>query len=152
MPQSIDVYIGSDHAGYELKAKIEDHLRENGYKPIDLGVFGIENSADYPDIAREVGEKVSENKSSFGLLICGTGVGMCMAANKVKGIRAANTESELSTQMSREHNDANILCLGGRIVDLERATRLVDVFLKTPFSGDERHTRRIAKIAGIEAK
>lgn len=140
------IYIGSDHAGYDLKQKIKKHLEQKGQKTVDLGVFASESPADYPDIAHEVAEKVMENGGAEGILVCGTGVGMCMAANKIKGIRAAVCESEQTVEMSRRHNDANVLCLGGRVVEPAIALKIVDVFMSTPFDTAERHARRVGKI------
>lgn len=144
----IPVYFGSDHAGYNLKNQLVDYLKGKGYRAVDLGVFS-EESVDYPDIAREVGEKVRENHGAKGVLVCGTGIGMCMVANKIKGIRAANCENEQCVQMSRRHNDANILCLGGRVLPLEEAKKLVDIFLTEKFEDEERHVRRVKKIDAI---
>ena len=140
------VYIGSDHAGFALKQEVRKHLGGQQYKVIDLGVFAAEPPADYPDIAHEVAEKVRENHSARGILICGTGIGMCMAANKIKGIRAAVCESEATVEMSRRHNDANVLCLGGRVVKGPAALKMVDVFMNTAFENEERHARRVEKI------
>lgn len=140
------IYIGSDHAGLALKQGIKKHLEAKKEKVIDLGVFVAEPPSDYPEIAHEVAEKVRENEGSRGLLICGTGIGMCMAANKILGIRAANCESEKTVEMSRKHNDANILCLGGRVLKPETALNLVDIFLSTPFEAEDRHVRRVKKI------
>lgn len=140
------LYIGSDHAGLSLKQAIKTHLEAKKEKIIDLGVFAAEPPSDYPEIAHEVGEKVRENEGSRGLLICGTGIGMCMAANKIPGIRAANCESETTVEISRKHNDANVLCLGGRVLKPEMAMRLVDIFLNTAFEAEERHIRRLKKI------
>ncbi|MBI4994848.1 ribose 5-phosphate isomerase B [Candidatus Peregrinibacteria bacterium] len=137
------IYIGSDHAGLELKQKLKEHLK--AYHVVDLGVF-VSEPADYPDIAYEVAEKVRENAGSRGILICGTGIGMCMAANKTPGIRAANCESEQTVEMARKHNDANILCLGARILTPETAKKLVDIFMETEFEKEERHERRVRKI------
>lgn len=153
------IYLGSDHAGYVLKEAIKVALDDTEHEYVDLGVFTTD-SADYPDIAREVAEKVSENAtvhvggtpdtSAMGILICGTGTGMVMAANKLNGIRAAAVTNELMAEMARRHNDANIMTLGSKIVDKDLAITLVNIFLSTPFDGDERHTKRIAKIAEIE--
>lgn len=140
------IYIGSDHGGYDLKNKIKEYLKQGGNKVVDIGVFQIKEPADYPDIAHEVAEKVRENEDSCGILVCGTGVGMCMAANKVKGIRAAVCESEQTVEMSRKHNDSNMLCLGGRILQDDKALRMVDIFLNTEFEKEERHIRRVGKI------
>lgn len=140
------VYLGSDHAGFALKQALQKHLQAQNYKVVDLGVFAAEPPADYPDIAHEVAEKVRENHGGKGILVCGTGVGMCMAANKIAGVRAAVCESAQTVEMSRRHNDANILCLGGRVLKPETATEFVDIFMKTPFEGEERHVRRVNKI------
>ncbi len=147
------IYIGSDHAGYEMKEAVKHFLEENegDMDYVDLGVFTTD-STDYPDIAREVAEKVSENKDARGILICGTGTGMVMAANKLNGIRAASVTNEAMAEMARRHNDANIITLGSRIIDQVVAQKLVKIFLETPFDGDERHQRRIDKIAEIEQK
>lgn len=139
------IYIGSDHGGYELKTKLAEHLKTQGHHVVDLGAFEAAPS-DYPDIARETAEKVAENPGSFGILACGTGIGMCMAANKVKGIRAANCENDYCVKMARQHNNANILCLGGRVVGIELAKSLADAFLSTKFEEEERHVRRVGKI------
>lgn len=139
------IYIGSDHGGYELKQNLIEYLNTQKHHMVDIGVFEAAPS-DYPDIAREVAEKVSENPSSFGILACGTGIGVCMAANKVKGIRAANCENNYCAEMARRHNNANIICLGGRVIGVELAKSLVDTFLKTKFEEEERHLRRIEKI------
>lgn len=142
------IYIGSDHAGFPLKLAIKQHLEAGQQKVVDLGVFASETPVDYPDIAHEVAEKVQENEASGarGILVCGTGVGMCMAANKIKGIRAAVCESAQTVEMSRKHNNANVLCLGGRVLAPETALAMVDVFMKTAFENEERHERRVRKI------
>lgn len=141
----IMVYLGSDHAGFALKERLQKYLKGKGYRVVDLGVFEAVTS-DYPDIAREVAEKVSENPGSIGILSCGTGIGMCMTANKVRGVRAVNAESVTYAEMARRHNDANILCLGGRHISFENAKPIVDVFLKTPFEAEARHVRRVKKM------
>lgn len=145
------IYIGSDHAGYEMKEAVKNFLEENegDMDYVDLGVFTTD-SADYPDIAREVAEKVSENQNAFGILICGTGTGMVMAANKLNGIRAASITNPTMAEMSRRHNDANVMTLGARLMDIPTAQNLVKIFLETPFDGDERHQRRVDKISQIE--
>ena len=140
------IYIGSDHAGLELKLKLKEHLQARNHHVVDLGVFKAEPPADYPDIAHEVAEKVRENPGSRGILVCGTGVGMCMAANKTLGIRAANPESEQTAEMARKHNDANMLCLGARILSEEKAKKLTDIFMETKFEEEDRHVRRVKKI------
>lgn len=139
------LYIGCDHAGYQLKEELKKHLTEKGMKAIDLGCFSTE-SVDYPDIAREVCEKVAEDKNNLGILICGTGIGMMMSANKRPGIRAAVCTHELMATMARTHNDANVLCLGSKIVQPDVANKLADIFLETEFEDEERHRRRIEKM------
>lgn len=140
------IYIGSDHAGYEMKESLKKYMTQKGVKFLDLGVFS-NDSVDYPDIAREVCEKVIDEKNSLGVLICGTGVGMMMTANKRAGIRAADCTHELMAKMARLHNDANVLCLGSRIIGSELAKHILDVFVETEFEGEERHKRRLEKMA-----
>lgn len=142
------IYLGSDHAGLALKNKIEKHIQSKKIKVVDLGVFAAEPPTDYPEIAHEVAEKVREKAQvgARGILVCGTGIGMCMAANKNPGIRAAVCESVKTVEMSRMHNDANVLCLGGRVLDEATALKMVDAFLNTKFEAEERHIRRINKI------
>lgn len=139
------IAMGSDHAGYELKLALKRHLEERGYETEDLGCFSTE-SCDYPDFARAVAEKVVSGEAEKGVLVCGTGIGMSIAANKVKGVRAAVVTEEFSAQATREHNDANILCLGARVLDEEKAVKLLDIFMDTPFSYGENHKRRIGKL------
>lgn len=141
------IFLGSDHAGYDLKEKLQEYLKKQEHHAVDVGVFKAEPPADYPDIGREVAEKVTENKNSFGILVCGSGLGMCMVANKIKGIRAASCESKYTAEMARRHTNANILCLGGRILNLDSAKEIVDTFLNIEFEQhEERHVRRVNKI------
>lgn len=142
------IYIGSDHGGFQLKEQIQEHLKAKGEAVMDLGAFD-ENKVDYPDIAREVAEKVIENKGSAGVLVCGTGIGVAIAANKVKGIRAANVHDVTEARYSRLHNDANVVTLGQRTIGVETAKDIVDTFLATSFEGG-RHTARVDKITAIE--
>ena len=139
------IAIGSDHGGYVLKQEILAYLDSQGIEYRDFGCYN-ENAVDYPDIARPVAQGVADGTYEKGILICGTGIGISIAANKVKGIRAALCHDCFSAQATREHNDANILARGGRVVGPGLAVMIVDTFLHTPFSGDERHMRRIAKI------
>ena len=136
---------GSDHAGYELKEELIRHLKSRGFEVVDYGTDSTQ-SCDYPDYARKVAKAVADGTAQAGLLVCGTGIGMSIAANKVKGIRAAVLSDEFSARATREHNDANILCLGARVVDAPKAIRLLDLFLDTPFSEGENHIRRISKL------
>src|SRR5262249_16770872 len=129
--EPMKIAIGADHAGYELKEKIKQKLAGQGITVTDEGTVSTE-SVDYPDFARKVGEDVAGKKADLGLLVCGSGVGMAIAANKVPGIRAANVSSEYEAQMSREHNDANVLSIGARILDDQKAFAIVDKFLQTP--------------------
>ena len=139
------IAIGSDHAAFELRYHLIDHLKERGAEVKDFGTF--ENkSCDYPDYAKAVCECVLSKEADFGILVCGTGIGMSMTANKFKGIRAALVGDELSAEATRAHNDANVLCMGARVTTHEMAERILDIFLDTPFSNEEKHIRRISKI------
>lgn len=139
------VFIGSDHAGIKIKEQLNKHLMEAGYASTDLGTF-TEEPCDYPDIAREVSEKVKEHEGSFGILLCGTGIGMSMSANRIRGIRAALVTDENLAEMSRKHNNANMLCMGARTSTPEMIMKMTDKFLKTTFDAEERHMRRVRKI------
>ncbi len=141
----MQIYIGSDHGGYEMKGSLKEHLVAGGHDVTDLGCFSMD-SVDYPDIAREVCEKVSENPGARGVLVCGTGIGMQIAANKIPGIRATVATDEHMAEMSRRHNDANVVTLGGRTCEIEMAKKIVDKFMTTDFENEERHVRRVGKI------
>ena len=143
------IALGCDHAGLELKNIIKDHLDMRKIEYKDFGTYTPE-STDYAVYAELAATAVASGECSLGLLFCGTGVGISMAANKVRGIRAACCSDAFSAEMTRLHNDANMLCLGGRVVTPEKAIELVDIFLDTPFSGEERHARRIAQITELE--
>ena len=134
--------IGCDHAGPELKSEVLEYLDSIGVEYVDLGVQKGEK-CDYPDKAKEVCEKVTSGECDMAVLICGTGIGMSMAANKVKGARAALCHDPYSAKMTRLHNDANILCMGGLVIGNNLALEITEVFLNTDFSGEERHQRRI---------
>jgi ribose 5-phosphate isomerase B len=142
------IALGADHAGYQLKDQIKQHLQEQGISVRDEGTSSPE-SVDYPDYARAVAHDVSEHRADLGILVCGSGIGMAITANKVDGIRAANVSTEYEAQMSREHNNANVLTLGARIVNADVAFRIVDKWLATQFAGG-RHERRVEKIMAIE--
>lgn len=142
------IAIGSDHAGFEYKERLKKLLDEIKTPYQDFGTFSS-TSVDYPDIAHIVSQAVASGKCGNGILICGTGIGMSIVANKHKGIRAAVCESVASAQLAREHNDANILCFGARISNWETAKEMVKVFLSTPFSNGERHICRIQKIHSL---
>ena len=141
---TIKIVIGSDHAGYRLKTKISEYLTNKGYDLYDAGTYNTD-SCDYPLIAKKVANKVASAEYEKGILICGTGIGMSIAANKIKGIRAAVVSDTCSAKMSRLHNNSNILCLGERIVGEELAKDIVDIWLMSEFLG-ERHERRITML------
>jgi|tagenome__1003787_1003787.scaffolds.fasta_scaffold20950521_2 ribose 5-phosphate isomerase B len=145
---AMKIALGADHAGFELKEKIKARLKEQGVAVEDEGTASTE-SVDYPDFARKVGESVAAKHADLGVLVCGSGIGMAIAANKVPGIRAANVSTEYEAEKSREHNDANVVTIGSRILDDAKAFSIVDTFLKTAFAGG-RHQQRVDKIAAIE--
>lgn len=144
------IAIASDHAGFEMKEQIKNFLKDLGHEAKDYGTFE-KASVDYPDLALKVSEAVAKNESERGILFCGTGLGMSIAANKVPGIRATLCYDKNTAELSRKHNDANILTLGARIIELNQAKEIVYVWLKTEFEG-ERHSKRIEKIKEIERK
>ena len=139
------IAIGCDHGGFALKQEIIKHLTKKGIDFEDFGCFS-EASCDYTDYGKAVAEAVASGKYEKGILICGTGIGISITANKIKGIRCALCSDCFSAEATREHNDANILALGGRVVGVGLALKIVDTFLNTPFSNEERHIRRISKI------
>ena len=143
------VAIGADHAGYELKEKLKPWLLQQGVELTDKGTVSDE-SVDYPDFARDVALEVTNGRAEYGILVCGSGIGMSIAANKVPGVRAANVCSDEEARLSREHNNANILAIGGRTLNEDAARKIVDIFLHTTFAGG-RHQRRIDKIAELDA-
>ena len=143
------VALGSDHAGFDLKERIKGYLAGLGVEVNDLGTHSNE-SVDYPDYAEKVAADVRDGKADRGILVCGTGIGMCIAANKVQGIRAVQTDRAEFGRLSRRHNDSNVLCLAGRFTDPESAGELVKVWLETAFEGGP-HQRRVEKIAHMEA-
>jgi len=143
------IAIGSDHAGYKLKSKIIEFLETQPYEIIDCGTENADVSVDYPDYALDVANKVALNECPYGILVCGTGIGMSISANKVHGVRAALVWDKNTAELSREHNNANILCLGGRTTSEDLAISLVKVWLETEFAAG-RHEKRIEKIAMIE--
>jgi len=145
------IYLGSDHAGFELKEKIRDFLKSSGYDFEDMGAFEYSAVDDYPDYAALVASKIAKT-GDFGILVCGSGVGMCITANKVKGIRAVNACSVKIAQKSREHNNTNILCLGQSYIDFETAKEIIKAWLSTDFSTEEKHHIRVNKITEFENK
>ncbi len=144
------IVAGSDHAGLRLRAEAVRVAREKGFEVDDLGPFSAD-SVDYPDFARQVAEAVAVGRARLGILVCGTGIGMSIAANKVEGVRAAHCASEFDARMARAHNDANVLCLGERTLGLGLGAAIVGAFLDQPFEGG-RHQRRIDKISQMEGE
>lgn len=142
------IHIGSDHAGFALKEQVKAHLIKAGYEVTDVGAPS-EESVDYPLFAAQVGRAVAAHHADFGVLVCGTGLGMAIAANKVHGVRAVQVNDVEFARLSRMHNDANVVTLAGRFIEPDRAAEIVDAFLATPFEGG-RHTRRVDEIADIE--
>lgn len=150
MPHRIKIAVGADHAGFELKEKVREYLASRDYEVEDHGTSSTD-SVDYPDFAERVATQVASKQATYGVLVCGTGLGMAVAANKVPGVRAAACSETLSARMAREHNDANVLTLGGRLIDEAAARKILDTWLATPFAGG-RHERRLEKIATIDEK
>lgn len=143
------VALGSDHAGYKLKEIVKAYLERKGIAYKDFGTFS-EESVDYPDYAFPVAKSVAKGEFDRGILICGSGVGVTITANKVRGIRAVNAYNTYTAKQSRQHGDCNVLCLAGKKLTRSQATKMVSVWLKTKFSGDERHARRLRKIENEE--
>jgi ribose 5-phosphate isomerase B len=143
------VAIGSDHGGFEMKAFIINNLTEESFHTIDCGTCSGK-SVDYPDIAAEVCRRVKANDADLGIVICGTGIGISIAANKIDGIRAALCHTEFSARMARQHNNANVLALGGRVLGNDLAVSIVRTFLTEQFSKEDRHQRRIDKMMSFE--
>ena len=144
------IAMGSDHGGIHLKNQLKALLEEKGYEIMDCGTY-TEDSCDYPDFAEKVCKEVVAGSVEKGILVCGTGIGISMAANKCKGIRAALVADVFSAKMAAEHNNANVICMGERTTGVGLAEMMVDTFLETPFAGG-RHQRRIDKIMALEAK
>jgi ribose 5-phosphate isomerase B len=142
------ISIGTDHRGYEIRLKVIELVERLGHEVEDVGTFNGE-AVDYPDIARAVSEKVSRKEVDRGILICGTGLGMCIAANKFPGVRAAPCHDDLTAELSRRHNDSNVLCLSADLLGERLIDRMVEIWLSTPFEGG-RHARRVEKIHEIE--
>ncbi len=139
------IALGCDHGGYSLMQEVKAHLEERGLEYKDFGCYS-EESVDYPIYGKKAAEAVASGECERGIIICGTGIGISMAANKVKGVRAALCHDCFSAAATREHNDANMLAMGARVIGPGLALKIVDIFLDTEFSGDERHVRRIAMI------
>ena len=144
------IAVAADHGGYPLNERVIEELRGAGHELVDFGTHDGSVPDDYPDYARLVGEAVQNDAAEIGILICGSGVGAAVAANKLRGIRAALCGDTYSARQSREHDDCNVLCLGARVVGVELALEIVRAFVAAKFTGEERHRRRLAKIAAME--
>ena len=145
------VAIACDHGGFPLKGTILAAVKESGHEVLDLGAFD-ETSSDYPDFAEKIGQALVSGEAERGILICGSGIGACIAANKIKGVYAGLCHDTYSAHQGVEHDDMNVLCLGARIIGPALATELVQAFLGAVFSREERHLRRVGKVRAIEAK
>ncbi|MCA1553983.1 MAG: ribose 5-phosphate isomerase B [Chloroflexi bacterium] len=145
------IAIGGDHAGFELKQSIGDELREAGHDVLDVGAHEFSPGDDYPDFAKALGEAVAGGAAERGVLICGSGIGACIAANKIKGVRAALVADTYSAHQGVEHDDMNVLCLGSRVTGPALAAELVRAFLGATFKPEERFVRRLNKVLAIEA-
>ncbi len=145
---NLTIAIGSDHRGFPLKEKLVDFLESKNFVVIDFGTHS-EESADYPDYSVKVAKCVADGDANYGVAVCGSGIGVSIAANKVKGVRAVNATSEKITEMSRRHNDANVICFGSDFVDFESAVKYFTVFIGTEFEQGERHIRRVDKLNNL---
>ena len=145
------IAMAADHAGFPFKAQVKARLNEQGHEVLDLGTVSTA-PVDYPDFAEAVGEALAASRAERGILICGSGVGVCVAANKIPGVRAAICHDCYSAHQGVEHDDINVLCLGARIVGPELMREIVDAFISARFSGEERHVRRLSKTKAIELK
>lgn len=139
------IVIGSDHRGYPLKEQIKKYFDNSKIEYKDVGTTSTE-SVDYPDYAKLAGAAINEENFDYGVLICGSGIGVSMAANKVKGLRAVNANNNNMAEMARKHNNANVICFGSDFIDYEKAIRFFEIFINTRFEGGERHERRLAKL------
>ncbi len=144
------IYIGADHAGWELKEVIEGHLKKNDYNVVDMGNQNLVDGDDYPDFGYAVAKRVVTDEGSHGIVICGNAQGICIVANKVKGARAATGFNAEVAESARQDDNSNILCLPGRHVDDAQGIEIVDMWLKTEFSGEDRHIRRLQRVSEIE--
>lgn len=144
------IAIGADHGGYPLNEIIISELREAGHELVDFGTHDGSQPDDYPDYALKVGQAIQANEAEIGILVCGSGVGAAMAANKLAGIRAALCGDTYSAHQCREHDDCNVLCLGARVTGVELALEILRAFVSAEFSGEERHQRRLAKVKALE--
>lgn len=147
----LKISLGADHGGYELKEAVKKHLLASGHIVTDFGTYDA-SSVDYPELGRQAAQAVADGTCERGIVICSTGIGISISANKVRGVRAALCSDVYTAQLTRDHNDSNVLALGQNVLGVPLALAIVDTWLDTPFSGGERHARRIAGIAAIEEK
>lgn len=145
------IYLGADHAGWALKEEIEEYLKNEGYQVVDMGNADLVEDDDYPDFSYAVAKRVVTDPDSRGIVLCGNAQGVCIVANKVRGVRAATGFNEEAAQTSRSDDDANILCLPGRLMDIKEAKKIINTWLNTPFSQADRHQRRLKKVEEIES-
>lgn len=145
------IAVGSDHGGFPLKAAVIEAIQSAGHVVVDLGIYSPER-ADYPDYAEKVGQAILNNEADRGVLLCGSGVGVCIAANKMKGIYASVVHDTYTAHQSVEHDGLNVICMGGRIIGIELAKEIVTTFLSARYSNEERHNIRVAKTRAIEAR
>ncbi len=148
--KNMKIAIGSDHAGYFLKEEIKSHLQNLGHLVIDVGTDNPNTKSDYPDFSKLVSKEIKENRAERGIVICGSGVGACIAANKIKGIRASVCHDIYSAHQGVEHDDMNVLCLGSKIIGSELAKEIVNAFLNAKFIPQDRYIRRLSKIKALE--
>ena len=139
------IAIGSDHGGFEIKEAVKKYLLDKGLEVTDCGTYSLD-SCDYPQFGKAVAHMVADGKAEKGIVVCTTGIGISMAANKVKGVRCALCSEPLGAKMTRLHNDANVLALGGKMIGINLAYEIVDTFLNTPFSAEEKHSRRVSQL------
>src|SRR5712692_9652700 len=144
------IAVAADHGGFSLKARVIEVVQAAGHEPLDLGAHSLEPADDYPDFARAIGQAIQTGQAERGVLLCGSGVGACVAANKMVGIRAAVCHDTYSAHQGVEHDNMNVLCLGARIIGPELIPELVNAFVTAQFTGEERHVRRLGKITAIE--
>jgi ribose 5-phosphate isomerase B len=149
LAEKLKIAVGADHAGFKLKESVRDYLKKKGHEVEDLGTNSTE-SVDYPDYAAKVARRVAAKQADFGVVMCGTGLGVAIAANKVHGVRAAPCNDTLSAQLARAHNNANVLAMGGRLTDAATAEKILDTWFATSFLGG-RHARRVDKITALDS-
>ena len=149
---TLRVALGADHGGFSLKAELLPWLKDQGYDVLDSGAYAFDSTDDYPDFSKKVARAVASGDVQRGIIICGSGVGGCITANKVPGVRAGTCHDTYSAHQGVEHDDMNVLCLGARIIGIEVAKEIVSAFLGARFSNEERHRRRLQKVLAVEAE